>query len=167
MGLPVLGPIEIAADLEELGVVVTIGNPQRYDTKRTIVERLKLGASRYVTLVDPTASIGTQVTVGRGTVILAGCVITQGVTIGDHVAMMPQVTLTHDCNVGDYAILGAGAKLGGGVTIGRGAYVGSGSSIRESTEIGAGAMVGMGAVVVDDVPPGETWAGVPARPLFG
>jgi len=164
-GLPVLGPVEIARDREELGVVVTVGNPNNYDARRSIVERLSLDVARYVTLIHPSSSIGTQVTVGAGTVILAGCVATQGLSIGNHVAMMPNVVLTHDDQVGDYVTLGAGARLGGGVTIEAGAYIGSGASIRESTTIGAGAMIAMGAVVLSDVPPGETWAGVPARPL--
>lgn len=164
-GLPVLGAIEIARDLVELGVVVTVGSPRNYGVKRAIVERLDLDPGRYVTLIHPTASIGSAATVGEGTVILAGSVLTHGVTIGRHVAMMPNVVLTHDDQVGDFAILGAGARLGGGVKVGAGAYVGSGASVRESTTIGAGALVGMGAVVVSDVPPGETWIGVPARPL--
>jgi sugar O-acyltransferase (sialic acid O-acetyltransferase NeuD family) len=163
--VPILGPIDIARDRVSLSVVVTVGNPGRYDAKEAIVERLDLDTDRYVTLIHPTASLGTQVTVGRGTVVLAGCVVTQGVTIGRHVAMMPNVVLTHDDDVGDFVILGAGARIGGGVTVGRGAYIGSGASIRESTVIGPGALIGMGSVVVDDVPPGETWAGVPARRL--
>ena len=165
-GLPVLGPVDIARELHELGVVVTVGNPRRYDTKRMIVERLGISPSRYVTLIHPTASIGTQVRVGHGTVILAGCVVTQGVTIGRHVAMMPNVVLTHDDDIGDFAILGAGARLGGSVTVGQGVYIGSGASVRESSVVGSGAMIGMGAAVVGDVPSGETWAGVPARPLL-
>lgn len=164
-GVPILGPIDIARDRVSLSVVVTVGNPRRYDAKEAIVERLDLDTDRYVTLIHPTASLGTQVTVGRGTVVLAGCVVTQGVTIGRHVAMMPNVVLTHDDDVGDFVILGAGARIGGSVTVGRGAYIGSGASIRESTVIGPGALIGMGSVVVDDVPPGETWAGVPARRL--
>ena len=79
--------------------------------------------------------------------------------------MMPNVVLTHDDHVGDFAILGAGARLGGGVAVGHGAYVGAGALVRESTDIGPSAMIGMGSVVLDDVPRGETWAGVPARPL--
>lgn len=164
-GLPVLGPVDIVGELDQYGVVVTVGNPRSYDAKRSIVGRLGLDPGRYVTLVHPTASIGSEVTLGEGTIILAGCVATQGVTIGRHVAMMPNVVLTHDDEIGDFAILGAGAKLGGGVKVGAGAYVGSGTSVRESTVIGSGAMVGMGAVVLGDVPPGETWVGVPARPL--
>ena len=81
----------------------------------------------------------------------------------DPQAKVPSVELRDD--VGDFVIRGAGARIGGSVTVGRGAYIGSGASIRESTVIGPGALIGMGSVVVDDVPPGETWAGVPARRL--
>lgn len=164
-GLPVLGRVDIARDREDLCVVVTVGNPRRYDAKQMIVDRLDLNSDRYVTLIHPQSSVGTEVTIGEGTVILAGCVVTHGAKIGRHVALMPNAVVTHDDDIGDYVILGAGAKLGGGVTVGAGAYIGSGALVRESTVIGAGAMIGMGAVVVDDIPSGETWVGVPARPL--
>jgi sugar O-acyltransferase (sialic acid O-acetyltransferase NeuD family) len=162
-GLPVLGGVDAARDLGDLGVVVTIGNPRAFDLKRQIVERLDLDPSRYVTLVHPTASIGSDTRIGEGTVILAGTVATQNVTIGRHVTLMPNVVLTHDDVIGDFTTFGAGAKLAGAVTVEDGAYIGAGACIRESTTIGAGAMVGMGAVVLSDIPPGETWAGVPAQ----
>ena len=37
--------------------------------------------------------------------------------------------------------------------------------LREGVRIGADATVGMGSVVLDDVPAGQTWVGVPARPI--
>ena len=51
------------------------------------------------------------------------------------------------------------------MTVGPAAYLGMNVAVREQTSIGPGATVGMGAVVVDDLPAGEIWAGVPARPL--
>jgi len=45
----------------------------------------------------------------------------------------------------------------------RGAALGSGVVVLSGIRIGAGALVGAGAVVTQDVAPGETVAGVPAR----
>ncbi len=44
-----------------------------------------------------------------------------------------------------------------------GAALGSGAVVLSGIRIGAGALVGAGAVVTQDVAPGETVAGVPAR----
>jgi acetyltransferase-like isoleucine patch superfamily enzyme len=44
-----------------------------------------------------------------------------------------------------------------------GASIGSSVSILCGVTIGAGAMVGAGSVVTKDIPPGEIWAGNPAR----
>lgn len=51
------------------------------------------------------------------------------------------------------------------IDIGEGAYVGAGAIILPGVTIGTGAKIGAGAVVTKDVPPGETWVGVPAQPL--
>jgi UDP-2-acetamido-3-amino-2,3-dideoxy-glucuronate N-acetyltransferase len=45
----------------------------------------------------------------------------------------------------------------------RGVALGSGAVVLSGIRIGAGALVGAGAVVTQDVAPGETVAGVPAR----
>ena len=45
----------------------------------------------------------------------------------------------------------------------QGAALGSGAVVLSGIRIGAGALVGAGAVVTQDVAPGETVAGVPAR----
>jgi acetyltransferase-like isoleucine patch superfamily enzyme len=78
---------------------------------------------------------------------------------------MPGVVFTHGDVADDYATFAAGATLGGSVVVGRAAYVGMNSSIRQRTRVGARAVVGMGAAVVSDVPEGQTWVGVPARPM--
>jgi acetyltransferase-like isoleucine patch superfamily enzyme len=47
--------------------------------------------------------------------------------------------------------------------VAQGAALGSGAVVLGGIRIGAGALVGAGAVVTQDVAPGETVAGVPAR----
>lgn len=164
-GRRILGPVDLLGELGGAQVVVCTGHPGNYTTRRALVRRLDLADDRYATIIHPAAVIGSWTTIGPGSVILATAVATADVRVGSHVAIMPAVVLTHDDLVGDYATLGAGARLAGGVTIGEGAYVGSGATVREHRTIGAWSLVGMGAVVTHDVPPGEVWAGVPARRL--
>ena len=129
------------------------------------MQRLGLPDSRLATVVHPTVVLPDAASVGAGTVLLAGVVLTTAVSVGRHVAVMPHVVCTHDDVIDDFATLGAGVRLAGHVRIGAGAYVGSGALVREGLTVGDGALVGMGAVVLHDVPPGQTWAGVPARRL--
>lgn len=162
-GVPVLGPVDAVHDRPDAAVVVCVGRPDAYTARRAIVERLRLPADRYATIVHPAASVGSTCSIGAGSVLLAQVVLTADVTVGAHVAVMPQVVLTHDVRVGDFATLASGVRLGGGVQVGTGAYVASGVSVREGRRIGPWAMVGMGSLVTRDVPAERLWFGVPAR----
>jgi sugar O-acyltransferase (sialic acid O-acetyltransferase NeuD family) len=165
-GAPILGPLDLVHELPaETRFVVCLANSRTPDIRCRIVERLRLPAARYATVVHPAAQVGVGCTIGAGTVLLAGVVLTADVTLGAHVAVMPHTVLTHDDVVEDYATIAAGVRLGGGVRIGTTAYLGSGALIRESVTIGAGALIGMGAVVLRDVPDAQVWVGNPARHL--
>ncbi|WP_328468578.1 acetyltransferase [Actinoplanes sp. NBC_00393] len=163
-GLPVLGPVDSVLKTDA-AVVVCVGNPRNFTARRRIVERLGLPADRYATVVHPSADVGLGSSVGPGSVLLAGTVLTADVVVGAHVAVMPQAVLTHDDRVGDYVTIASGVRLGGGAVLAPGAYVGAGALIREGVTVGAGSLIGMGSVVLHDVPPGEVWAGSPARLL--
>jgi maltose O-acetyltransferase len=43
--------------------------------------------------------------------------------------------------------------------------IGAGAVVLPGVEIGAEAQVAANSLVTEDVPPGETWAGVPAEPV--
>jgi sugar O-acyltransferase (sialic acid O-acetyltransferase NeuD family) len=164
-GLPVLGPVASVVDHPGAALVVCVGHPGCYWSKRRIVESLGLGPDRYATLVHPAAVVSACSGVGPGTVILATAVATAAVRIGPHVTVMPGAVLTHDDVVGDYATLAAGTRVAGRARVGDGAYLGAGALVAADRSVGPWALVGMGAVVVRDVPAGEVWAGVPAGRL--
>lgn len=91
----------------------------------------------------------------------------------------------HQLTIGEHTLIGAHSYLttvnhrtdrpglpvayqgfrGGDVTIGRSVWIGCHVTILPGITIGDGAVVGAGAVVTKDIPPGETWGGVPAQRL--
>lgn len=164
-GTPVLGGGESACELGPTRVVLCLGSVRDPLTRLRVARRLGLPAERYATFVHPSVEVSTDSAIGQGSVLLAQSVLTAAVRIGAHVAVMPRVVLTHENVVEDYATLASGVCLAGGVRVGRGAYLGAGALVREYVRIGAGSVVGMGSVVLRDIPPGQVWAGNPARRL--
>ena len=103
-----------------------------------------------------------------------------GVTVGTGVSWglesTPDVFWPELITVEDDAIIGYDATLlcheflqdeyrTGEVQIGERAMIGAGAVVLPGVEIGADAQVAANSLVADDVPAGETWAGVPAKPL--
>ncbi|WP_426594481.1 acetyltransferase [Cellulomonas sp. McL0617] len=164
-GAPVLGGLDSVTDHPGPDLLICAG---RGRSRELIVERFEaLGVFpvRYATVVHPSVDVPAGCDIGTGSIVLAGVALTTAVTVGSHVVVMPNVTLTHDCVVQDFGTLCAGVSLGGAVVVGRGAYVGMNAGVREHVRVGAGATLGMGAALLEDQPDGETWVGVPARPL--
>ncbi|WP_345752381.1 NeuD/PglB/VioB family sugar acetyltransferase [Microbacterium rhizophilus] len=165
-GVPVLGGIAEAVTRRADHLLLCVG-PGR--ARREVAHRLAaagVGADRYATFVAADARIGATSTVGGGSILLDGATITAEARVGRHVVVMPGCTIGHDDLVADFATFAAGVSLGGGVRIGEAAFLGLNASVHPGVAIGADATVGMGAAVIRDVPDGETWVGVPARPLL-
>jgi len=161
----VLGPLEHVQDHPDAELLLCAG---KGSVRRDLAVRLAdlgVGDDRYATVVDPFVHIPRSCSVGVGSILLGGVVLTADVRVGRHVVCMPHVTLTHDDELDDYVTLTAGVSLGGGVRVGEAAYIGMNASVREQRTVGAGCVLGMGAVLVTDQPPGTVYAGVPARPI--
>lgn len=99
--------------------------------------------------IHPAARIGMGILIDHGT----GVVIGETAVVGDDVSMLHEVTLggtgkesgDRHPKVGNCVLIGAGAKILGNVKIGNGSKVAAGS------------------VVLHDVPPHATVAGIPAK----
>lgn len=106
-----------------------------------------------------------DVELGIGALVSPYTTLTSNIRIGRHFHLNLYSYVEHDCRIGDFVTFAPAVRCNGNVTIADHVYVGSNAVIRQGVTIGKGAIVGMGAVVTRDVPPGETWAGNPARVL--
>ncbi|SFC73876.1 acetyltransferase [Tropicimonas isoalkanivorans] len=163
-GVPIR-PMAEATAFPDARFLFLIGSERTFRIRHEIVARLGLPASRFATVVHPSAAVSRFATLGHGVGIYAGAVVTSNAVIGEHVLILPQTVVHHDVTIGACSLVGSGCILAGGVQVGERCYIGSGSRIRPGITVGGGSLVGMGAVVTRDVAPGSVVAGVPARPV--
>jgi sugar O-acyltransferase (sialic acid O-acetyltransferase NeuD family) len=164
-GLPVVSLQDALARFPGAEMVVAVGSPRQ---RREIATRAAAAGVRFATLVDASVRRSRWVSVGEGTVICAGSMLTTNITIGRHVLLNLNCTVAHDVVLGDFATLAPGVQVAGNVHIRAGAFIGVGATIKNGLPgdplvIGEDAVVGAGACVVRSVPPGVTVLGVPAR----
>ena len=101
--------------------------------------------------IHPGARIGKGIMFDHATSVVIG----ETAVVGDDFSMLHEVTL------------GGSGKEGGDrpPKIGRGVMIGAGAKVLGNIRVGEGAKVGAGSVVLHDVPPHTTVAGVPAKPV--
>lgn len=114
-------------------------------------------------LVHPAATIGSDCTLGPGTIMLAGARLTTNVRLGAAVHLNPNVTVGHDAVVGDCVTVYPGANISGSTTLGDRVSFGTNACVLQGLTVGDDTFVGAGAVVNRPVPGGVTAMGVPAR----
>lgn len=123
--------------------------------------------------VYPTAKLGSGVSVGKFAEIGKNCVIGDDSRIGAHAYIPEGVTLGKNVFWGPHAVAindrfpttknpcSSWEKT----TICEGVSIGANATIMCGIKIGKSAMIGAGSVVLKDVPPGEIWAGNPAKKI--
>ena len=144
---------------EDHYVIIAISN---YKVKKKIVERLK-GKFKFATIVHPNIWIHDFMTLGEGSIVYDGVVITSNVEIGKHVIISPKCGIGHDSKIKDYVSLLWNVNVSGNDIIGEGVMMGTGSTIIQEKHIKEGAIIGAGALVIKDIDEYCTAVGVPAE----
>lgn len=163
LGRPVLGALAEAERYRAKGCefVLAIGNNA---VRRSLAQRLELP---YYTAVHPRAVIASEVSIGEGSVVMAGAIVNPGAVIGRHCIVNSGCIVEHDNRLADFVHICPGVALAGTVSVGEATQVGVGSAVRNNVSIAAGCLVGAGAVVVDNLVEPGVYVGVPARLLRG
>jgi len=104
-----------------------------------------------------------HVTIGALTCIDRGA--WDDTVIGEHTKIDNLVQIAHNVRIGRNCLMAAQTGLAGSVTVGDGAMFGGGVAVADHLNIGAGARIAGLTGVMRNMPPGEVWCGVPARPI--
>lgn len=165
--VPVLSLEQAAEQHPDVKIVGGIGNPK---IRELLMKKAAARGFCFDTLVHPRVEMSKWVEIGIGAVICAGNILTTNIRLGDHVQMNLDCTIGHDVVLDDYATLAPGAHISGCIQCGKRVYIGTGAVIINGTQedpivIGDDAIIGAGACVTKSIPAGQTWVGVPAKPL--
>lgn len=163
-GFPVIGAVEdINNYKEELSIVSAIGKPL---LKRQLLNVINNPLVSYPVLIHPNVVVGDiDVSIGEGTIITAGNLITVNIKIGCHVIFNLGCTVGHDTVIGDYCSFMPSVNVSGEVIIEEEVYVGTGAKIINQLSIGKKTVIGAGAVVYKSLPANCTAVGIPAKPI--
>ncbi len=159
-GYPVLGGIASASDFPDACFVCAIGSSK---IRKCIIE--KMNNKKFATLIDPSVIVSGRATIGEGSIVCAGTIITVDIHIGKHVILNLDCTVGHDAILHDYVTIYPSVNISGFTEIGSGSEIGTGTQIIQMKKIGSNSIVGAGSVVVKDIPDNCTAVGCPAKPI--
>jgi sugar O-acyltransferase (sialic acid O-acetyltransferase NeuD family) len=164
MGIEVIGKSgDFHRYIEDYEIFVGIGNN---NIREKLQKELESEGASVPSLIHPMSIIGDQVTLGKGTVVMAGAIINCCTTIGKGCIINTGCTIDHDNVIEDYVHISPGAHLAGTVKVGHGSWLGIGSVISNNIFITSKCNIGAGTVVVNDILESGTYVGVPARRLI-
>ena len=120
-----------------------------------------------VTLIHPSAVLSSSVTIGKGSVVMAGVVMNANADIGKCCIINSSCVIEHDNIIGDFAHISPLVACAGDVTIGDYTHIGIGSCIIQGVTIGSDSIIGAGSVVVTDIENQKLAYGNPCKIIKG
>lgn len=107
--------------------------------------------------IEDNVEIGANSTVDRGA--LNDTVIGAGTKIDN------LVQIAHNVRIGRFCLIAAHCGISGSCVIGDGTQLGGRVGLADHLHIGAGVQIAAASGVMNDIPDGEKWGGIPARPF--
>jgi sugar O-acyltransferase (sialic acid O-acetyltransferase NeuD family) len=142
-------------------VVLAIVNPS---LKERIYTSLK-NSVEFMTFISPDAVVGKYNSIGAGTVICPGCIITTNITLGECLTVNLGTQVGHDSKIGAYSSLMCNVDIGGGCKIGERVFFGTNSTLVPRRLLVADVKISTGTCVTRNVGKVSTLYGNPCVKL--
>ncbi|MDQ0457284.1 UDP-3-O-[3-hydroxymyristoyl] glucosamine N-acyltransferase [Rhizobium paknamense] len=108
-------------------------------------------------IIQDHVEIGANTTIDRGTM--------DDTVIGEGTKIDNQVQIAHNVRIGRHCGIVAQVGIAGSTVIGDGVMIGGGTGVNGHVHIGDGTQIAAFSGVMFDLPPGQKFGGIPARPL--
>lgn len=144
------------------GVILAIGNNW---TRKIMADSIIdiAPALSFVTAIHPSALIGKDVKIGKGSVIMAGAIVNANARIADFCILNTNSSLGHDSSMEEYSSIASGVCTGGNLSLGSFSAISLGANVIENIKVGEHSIVGAGSLVVKNVDSYSVVYGSPAR----
>lgn len=161
MGFPIVGTSADIPGLDDdkTDFIIGIGNNE---IRKMIAEKYSV---HWASLIHPSAQIAVNVSIGKGTAVMAGAIINVDTTVGEHCIINTGAIVEHDNVIEKYAHISPGAKLGGTTHVGQQSHIGIGATVINNIEVCSNCTVGAGAVVIKNIVDKGAYVGVPVKKI--
>ena len=119
----------------------------------------------FINAIHPSANIARNVSIGEGTVIMAGVTINPDCSIGSFCILNTNSSLDHESSMQDFSSIAPNVCTGGKVTIGEFSFVGIGTTVIDGVMIGKHSVIGAGSTVLKSVESYKIVYGSPAKEI--
>ncbi|MCI5057523.1 MAG: acetyltransferase [Flavobacteriales bacterium] len=145
----VVGGLDHISELDSKNVFLALGdNAERME----YFNDLKNQGFNLPSLIHPHSFVGSEVSIGAGTLVMNGVNINACSKIGDGSIINTGCTIDHECEIGDFTHIAPGVNLAGRVHIGDLSFVGIGSAVIQKVKIGNKVQIGANSTVINDIP---------------
>lgn len=156
---PVVGTIREYQVHENDIFVCSIGGESRRKCMESIINR----GGEFMTMIHPSSRMGTNVHMGKGCYVGANTIIAADAFIDDYNFIQSHTIIGHDVKMGKWNRIDSFVFVVGGVEIGQGCMIHTRAMLNHEVHVGDGAHVGACSMVINNVEPGTTVFGTPAR----
>jgi len=160
-GLPVFGTDYLQPDtVNNLCIVVAVSSPV---AKEAIINKLKAYNLEFPNFISFNSWLSEEVTTGCGIIIYPNSSVNYETKINDFVTINAGCSIGHNVTIGKFSTLAPGVCLAGFTDIEEKVDIGIGSCSRQKVKIGCGSVIGGQTMLIENVMPGRTVVGVPAK----